>query len=747
MSEFARVLSTIIEQGKELKRFSIKELAQHAQITPSYLSNLKQSNRRPPARKTLLKLTEALRQLGVSEAEVQQLIDAYNRQDLNAQEEGKLLESLIDEYKEDGTLFARVKQGVQMKGLVLKEHSSQPQTVETEALAPEILEGDHHAFLARALRLLEKSQEIVEQGGRIYVTWFHHDLQNKEFNRDRKDLRNMLRRFLWADSPFQVFHLWAGEIAREMTVIVDFLVSYIGTSHCFLYEVPHGEHLPEYLVVEHVGFIEAKPIADNHYWIRSVIAENEHSPQAAELQALIQYLEYLLGPPGVRKPLVKTNVPAARFSITPVTRKLADMEKQNIKSELLLIKTSLSARFRPVENARALLEASHIPEDRIEAYVNHHLERVTTQEKRLESGRGRSIHEKEFLKKEFHDVLPSMASAASGQEATPALEARMLRGQIRGVLHTLRQNPNIHFAFADQEFLIRFSLSGNTAFLSFDPPRAQGELPLTRDDMLVRAWTEHPDVVYQLRQEFNAIWKGIDPQWRTDNEPGRQNVINFLIKEPLKAVLNADVPGAELWAFVRELLDEATYLDGEAFTREIYTYEQVAKDIFMLSNNLPLTTMPTDVGPWDSRSALRTRQILFHALLQDIERVHLVVSQQRCEEYWKTGAYKTYTFNREWITRHLHYLHDLLVKFPDKLTLDLISQPAPFPINLEVINWEYVFFRNTDATEQEGGVVLHDRELAEALRTYVDRNFLSNAKQRKESHDVITWFEEHFGIV
>ena len=421
MSQFARVLSEIIEQGKKEKAFSIKELAQQAQITASYLSNLKQSNRKPPAHKTLLKLTEALRDLDVSDTDVQRLIDAYNRQHLIYQEESKILESLIDDYKEEGNLFERVKQGVQTKGLVLKK-AGKRSPVEHPMLSPEFTEGDHHSFIVRAIRLLEKARDIEEKGGRIYITWFHHDILNEKLSHDREELRDMLRSFLWVDSPFQAFHLWAGEIVREITVIVDFLAQYIGTSNCFLYEIPHGQYLPEYLVVEDVGFVEARPISENYYWMRSMIVAAEETSQAAELNALIRYLEYLLGPQDIRKPLVQTNAPAKRFSITPVTRKLADVEKYNLKTELLLIKSAISARYRPVDHVRAILEASRLPQDRIETYVAHHLERVETQEKRIESGKGRSIHEREFLKKEFRDILIHLMPDPSNNKVFQALK-------------------------------------------------------------------------------------------------------------------------------------------------------------------------------------------------------------------------------------------------------------------------------------------------------------------------------------
>jgi hypothetical protein len=213
-----------------------------------------------------------------------------------------------------------------------------------------------------------------------------------------------------------------GEHWRDITVIVDFLAQYIGTSHCFLYEIPHGENLPEYQVVEGIGFVEAKPLSDNRYWIRHEIVNFESSPRADELQALIRYLDYLLGPPEQRKPLVKTNAPSQKFSITPVTRKLADTEARTIKTELLLIKSSLSARFRPIEYLRPVLEASDVPQDRIETYLSHHLERVMAHEKRLQSGKERSIHEKNFLRQEFRDILPHLVSPEEERGTLPSLK-------------------------------------------------------------------------------------------------------------------------------------------------------------------------------------------------------------------------------------------------------------------------------------------------------------------------------------
>ena len=742
MSEFARVLSEIIERGRQERTFSIKELAEQAGITPSYLSNLKQANRKPPAHKTLHKLTEGLRQLHVSEDEIQQLVEAYNRHHLSYQDESKLLESLIDEYKEDGTLFERVKQGVQTKGLVMKRFAKDRDAPAGESHKSGYLEGDHHAFITKAITLLDTVHDRGAPGGKIYITWFHHDLFNEECSRDRKSLRDMLRSFLWADSPFQAFHLWAGDITRDITVIADFLEQYIGTSHCFLYEIPQGEHLPEYLVVEGVGFVEARPVSENRYWIRFEIVETDSTSQAAELQALIRYLEYLLGPPEQRKPLVKTNAPARNFSITPVTRKLADTESYSSKTELLLIKSSLSARFRPVGNLREALEANGVPQEDIERYLAHHLERLTAHEQRLQNGKERAIHEKAFLKKEFQDILTQLVPRHLEKQNILAIEARLFREQILQVLQMLTHHPNIQFALADQEFLVRFSLSGNTAFLSFDPPGAQGEPPLKRDDLLVRAWTAHPDVVYQLRLEFNMIWKNIDPQWRTDTEQGRQNVIRFFMTEPIKALLQADLPEAELWEFISDLIDLAETFDAESFNREVCMHEQGAEHIVILTNTFPLLTIPIDVGPWDTRSSIRTRQLVFHARVREIDRVRFILSQPRTEAYWTTGFYGTHSFSREWITRHKQAFQDLLLKFPEKITTTLLPKRERFPINIEIINGKHMTFQKAETADKKGGIILHDSELAGMLLAYIDRNILSACPTRLEGGTkVVDWLE------
>ena len=329
-----------------------------------------------------------------------------------------------------------------------------------------------------------------------------------------------------------------------------------------------------------------------------------------------------------------------------------------------------------------------------------------------------------------------------------AIEAQLFREQILRVAQTLAHHPNIHFALADQEFLIRFSLSNNTAFLSFDPPDSQGESPLTRDDALVRAWTEHPDVVYQLRHEFNLIWKDIDPLWRTDTKQGRRNVLHFFMTEPLKALLEANVPEAELWAFISDLIGRAGMIDAESFIREVGIHEQGAKDMLMLNNPFPLITLPLDVGPWDSRSSIRTRQLVFHALVREIKHVEFILSQKDLETYWATGQYGTHAFPHEWVKRHVEAFQTLLLKFPEKIAVTVIPHRDQFPVNVEIINSEYVSFQKAETADESGGILLHDRELADKLRAYIHRGISSgDHKPLKGAKHVAKWIEKHFGVV
>ena len=348
-NEFAYVLNDILDRGKAEKRLNMKDVAAQADLTASYLSNLKQGKRQPPTQVTLRKLFEALRQNRVTDAEIQRLQDAYNRTQAGDQDGAKLLDSFMDEARKDGgKLLEWIAQSVQTHGLVRQAQAAQNAPHARQA-CDELIKGDRRALIERAIRLLEAAQQSSFEGRRMYMTWFQYSRQD-ELEPIREQLRMALRQFLYVDSPFQLYHLWAGDATRDISGIVNFLAHYLGTSNCFLYEAPDGQRIPEYLAIEGFGFIEARPVFNESWWIHTVIVNETDATQTNELQAVIEYLEYLLGTEASRRPpMIQTEASLKRFSPNPATKKLADAERQSATGERLLIKPSFSAVYRAKE--------------------------------------------------------------------------------------------------------------------------------------------------------------------------------------------------------------------------------------------------------------------------------------------------------------------------------------------------------------------------------------------------------------
>ncbi|MCP4283641.1 MAG: hypothetical protein GY792_04205, partial [Gammaproteobacteria bacterium] len=232
-----------------------------------------------------------------------------------------------------------------------------------------------------------------------------------------------------------------------------------------------------------------------------------------------------------------------KFSVTSGTKNLAEAESRTVDKERRFLQSSFSAVYRLVETVRARLEVLQLTHDRIEAYLAEHRQRIEALEIRLKDGKEISIHDKAFIKRELNMYLPGNLSGGEESATVRKTEADLLKGQIVGVLKAIQPSSNCHIALAEQECPLRFQLAGDTAFFAFDLPESRDKLPFERDELEALAWTTHPDIIYRLRNEFEAMWQAIDPQWRTDTEEGRKNVVNFIVVESLKAMLKENVPG------------------------------------------------------------------------------------------------------------------------------------------------------------------------------------------------------------
>lgn len=748
MSEFARILSEIIDHGRKNRLFKIKELAQRADITASYLSNMKQGNKNPPAQKTLGKLADALRQSSVSETDIQRLIDAYSREPLKSQEEG-LIESLINGYIKKNSLFERVRQGVQTKGAVLKAHADTDHRTIPENLSNELIEGDHQTLLLKEIDLLKYAKARNMEGGHIYITWFHC-ASDARFEPLTEQLCDTIRGFLWVNSPFKVYHLWAGDVTRDATVIVNFLAQYIGTSDCFLYDIPASQHFPEYLVIEDIGFIEARPTSEDHYWIRTVLTGEPEHAQSDELSVVIEYLEYLSGLKDSRSPLVQTEASPRKYASTASLKIFAEAERSSIGKERLQLKTTFSSTYRDEEQLRPMLEILyHDQDESLESFLAIYHQRVEALQSRIKHGKERTIHERRALRERFcKTFLKKPYPDNEVNDKILTAEYELLKGQIINVLKAIQQNPHIHFGLIEQEIPFKFKLAGNVASFAFAQPRTQ-EVAYDQKKLVMIAWTRHPDLIYRLQNEFDANWQDIDVRWRTDSEDGRRHVVNFIVAEALKAMLNADIPSQELWQFMWSLVDATNYLDAEAFKTEIYHQEQAARNIFILCESLPIILMPVSVGPWPSRDPIRTRQRLLYAILREIKSFRVFSTQLSLEHYWTTNTFGRHQFSGEWTTQHFRYVHDLFLESGQKVSMEILPSPEQFLVNVEIIDQESVFIEKsgTNRPEDEGGIMIQDKELARDFIAYVERNLSTKCPENlKSARNVAKWFEERFGM-
>lgn len=77
--------------------------------------------------------------------------------------------------------------------------------------------------------------------------------------------------------------------------------------------------------------------------------------------------------------------------------------------------------------------------------------------------------------------------------------------------------------------------------------------------------------------------------------------------------------------------------------------------------------------------------------------------------------------------------------------MDVIPLPEDFPVSLEIINKEILPFRKSKRGLNEGGLVIQDKELAEALLAYVDRNLSAKCPEHlKGARNVAAWLEDRF---
>ena len=386
-----------------------------------------------------------------------------------------------------------------------------------------------------------------------------------------------------------------------------------------------------------------------------------------------------------------------------------------------------------------------MPQDVIVPYIDKHQERIQVLKERLTRGKERTIHKRAFLRQAFRAALEKRLIDNKDHNALYNIEVDLLKAQILGILNAIKQNVNFHCAFVEQEFAIQFELAGDTAFFLFSSSELQGNLPAEHSQIGAAAWTHHPEVISRLHSEFDTKWKEIPPEWRTDSEEGRRNVIDFIVAESMKAMLEADVAPQELWVFMHELADMASYLDEEGFRKELYTREQLAQEVVIVTESFPSIIMPVEIGHWKPTDSIRTRQSLLDHILKRVKTFQVISTRAGIQEYWRSNHYGKYPFSEEWVQQHFQFVYNLLSE--DKISMEIEPVTERSLVAIELIDHEFVRFEKTDRSDIEGGIALQDEELAQGLLGYITRHLSSMCPEDlKGAQNLAKWFEEQFGV-
>ncbi len=209
-------------------------------------------------------------------------------------------------------------------------------------------------------------------------------------------------------------------------------------------------------------------------------------------------------------------------------------------------------------------------------------------------------------------------------------------------------------------------------------------------------------------------------------------------------MLHNDVPHHELQAFASELVDAAIYFNFEEYIRELYTSEQAAKEIRQVIYDLPLMTLPISICPWEPTSPLRTRQQLLSALRLQLKTFHVITTQAGLEHYWKTGQYGTKTLtSKEGRHQHFQHVSALLCDSPRNFSVDILPEPEQLLVNIQILDRKIVCLQNVYEFDEQGGLLLHDEELAQELIAYYERKLLAKIPEHLQGEkNVLQWFKK-----
>lgn len=736
MASFQEVLETIINNHK----IPLKDLAEAADITASYISNLKRGKRNLPSVNVLNRLVDALeKQFQVSRQYLQPLIASagYSWDQFKMMQQAERAQSLLNnigtELETRGVAEAPRKQSA----------LSPEQLRQLTSRFPGYLKGDRRLFIQKGIELLEIAA-ASSSGGRIFVKTPYLPEWEKDPGLEalRTRFRDLLRNLLWPgpDSIWEVYNLWFGGSARNFGIFKKALSRYMGTANYTLFQLPIDQPLPGFLVIEGLGAVIGLPNDHQQIAISSFLAGSEKQ-YLFRVGDLVQYLEHLLGPEELRKPIIQTEATRDKIFSEKAHIKLMKAEKDGTAGDKVIMKPKASAAYRPLGPLAAKLRAQKIPAEKLNRYLEIQEGRMAALETLRREGKSRCIHSRQAFLKEFQYIAQAYVENQQHEQAEIVrLEAAIRKGQIMMVLQDICQREEFHYGFVEQDFPMHFELSGETAFFAYEDPQSS-----TESDLQVFAWADHPDIVHQVKKEFDTDWNQIEDIWRTTKPEGRVNVANWIISEFMAALLNHDVALDKVMSTLQEILLLIDVITDDDFSRLLYQKEQMGKDILAVVGQFPAVTMTHTIGPWKRDDPVRTRQLVFRSILQeDIEKYHIVCLEPRIRDYWENFDYgMKEPLKKEWVEKHFANVIKLLQEFPEKMHMEVLPI-RNILVNFEVVNERFVFLEAAGPDEKRH--YLDSIPLAKALKSYVQKHLSPQCDpSRRGAANVVKWLQQEFG--
>ncbi len=739
-NEFAQALDQILtKHGLQVSR-----VAEEADITQGYLSNLRRRDYKPSA-KTLRGLIKAFRASDVPNDLLQRLIKAsgHNPALIDAPSNslsgsGEL--SLIHDFLQKPFRIDQERWKISLKNAELGSPLSKG------------FSESRNKILKEARELLKNEFEKDPKKGKAYITWLHTPLIpiHRAKEEAEEEFVDTLRELL--NTEWEVRHICSNHMKQITSLIENVQKDFLGTENYYLFEVsPFEAPIAEYIAVADGPALIILPTADGYI-----------SSEISSATPVTKYLDYVLGSRSHSKLVMHTYRVDNSYSVDELTE-LVDAARNASDKQRWLFKTFFSDAYVPVDIwCNEVKSSGQSDEEVIEEHRKLQQERRQLLRERLQSESGKEwcIYNKSGLQFMFSLIAEGFTNP---KDVFQKARANSEQGKLIFVLKQLKEHPenfvlglrddgNLQEELPDdsapQEELARVAITGNRALFE---RRVQ---PRDQSPKSCYVWVYHPKSIKDIRTEFEKMWKEIHENWHTDNTKGRQHVTQWLVAEMLKAIMKASSSPYQ-GSFVNEIITSASMKKAEFFTEtSMIEGGESHSHVLLVNSELPLHTMNLEDNSFDEifkdifeenqvfKRAIRIRsQFINYYMINGDFHYNLIMSESGIFRYLQNKIYglEGHKISPDKVIKHFEKFIKLLEKLKDhkKFTIQIVRN-EPFPLNFEVVDKKIIFLE-AGVSGNIGYIIIENEELAQMFIQFTEKLIQKSSLQLEGVCGVIDW--------